>query len=147
MNSYVSVEVWLHNKRIHTIDFMMRGKKRETYTGCSWCSISIVGGGRCSGGAGQCIQGEIQVTVCQSRKHRGHWGGGGFLAMTDIWIQWWQWRFGVRSIRDMKSCAMGWKEKRRSLLLVMAYGRCWCGTDVTSTHAQAVIPKKKKTEY
>ena len=29
--------------------------------------------------------------------------GGGFLAMMDVWIQWWRWMFGVQWIGDMKS--------------------------------------------
>ena len=38
MNSYVSVEVWIHNIWIHTKDVMVQGKNRKTYTGLSWCS-------------------------------------------------------------------------------------------------------------
>ena len=97
---------------IHTIYFMMQGKNRETYTRRSWLSSSRMGGGRCSGGDGQCIHinkrgarsqwGEIQVTVCHSRVRCGLWGGE-LLAMMDVWIQWWRWIFGRRLIGDMRS--------------------------------------------
>ena len=38
MNSYVSVEVWIHNIWIHTKVVTVQGKNRKTYTGLSWCS-------------------------------------------------------------------------------------------------------------
>jgi len=38
MNSYVCIEVWIHNIWIHTKDVMVQGKNRKVYTGLSWCS-------------------------------------------------------------------------------------------------------------
>ena len=172
MNSYVSVEVWIHNIWIHTKDVMVRGKNKKTYTVLSWCSriaswshalgdshnkvrlcvfvhliwralrSGRVGGGPCSGGDGQCIH-------INKRGARNQWGEIQ-VTVRHSRVRRWLWGGGLLS-HDGRMNSMvamnvwGTMDRRYEVIwwTWMADGLWWCGDDVTtSTHAQVEVPRK-----